>query len=410
MTLELCASTRDWIARSPSRQELLDFADWLESERYSAFVCDQHLRRLAFIVPRLAPRGRPGRYSERRLKTVFGAECGCPSRLLRFSGTHRVYKRYLLARGRFHPEVVHDRFALLRGDYARYLLDLRGFSVSCRQHHAKEVADFLRRGLRRRQQLRSLSRTDVEHFIQIRSREISRHSLQHTVGILRSFLRYLHQTRLILAPLDSLDTPRTYRAELPPRALPWATIRALLASIDPGSKAGLRDRCILHLIAYYGLRPSEIVSLHLDSIAWDTSILLVHQRKTRSDLQLPLAAPTVRLLRRYLARERNAQGFMHRELFLRARCPSGPLERYAVGDLFEKRAREAGFGFVNHHVYRLRHSFAMRLLERGVGVKAIGDVLGHRALESTCAYLRLDVSALRDVALAVPSRQGACNA
>jgi integrase/recombinase XerD len=42
------------------------------------------------------------------------------------------------------------------------------------------------------------------------------------------------------------------------------------------------------------------------------------------------------------------------------------------------------------------------LLRRGVGVKAIGDVLGHSDLESTCVYLRLDIQALRDVALPVP--------
>lgn len=46
----------------------------------------------------------------------------------------------------------------------------------------------------------------------------------------------------------------------------------------------------------------------------------------------------------------------------------------------------------------------MRLLNRGVGVKAIGDLLGHRSLESTCVYLRLDVKALRAVALPVPQQ------
>jgi len=44
----------------------------------------------------------------------------------------------------------------------------------------------------------------------------------------------------------------------------------------------------------------------------------------------------------------------------------------------------------------------MRLLNRGVGVKIIGDLLGHRTLESTCVYLRLQTEALRDVALPVP--------
>jgi integrase/recombinase XerD len=49
----------------------------------------------------------------------------------------------------------------------------------------------------------------------------------------------------------------------------------------------------------------------------------------------------------------------------------------------------------------------MRLLRRGVGVKAIGDLLGHRSLESTCVYLRLDIDMLRTVALPVPTAAAA---
>ena len=45
----------------------------------------------------------------------------------------------------------------------------------------------------------------------------------------------------------------------------------------------------------------------------------------------------------------------------------------------------------------------MRLLDRGVGVKVIGDLLGHRTLESTCVYLRLQTGVLREVALALPT-------
>jgi site-specific recombinase XerD len=45
----------------------------------------------------------------------------------------------------------------------------------------------------------------------------------------------------------------------------------------------------------------------------------------------------------------------------------------------------------------------MRLLEQGVGIKAIGDLLGHSSLESTSVYLRLHTAALRDVALPMPA-------
>lgn len=231
---------------------------------------------------------------------------------------------------------------------------------------------------------------------------MSRHSLQHVVAHLRCFLRFCHDQGKIGRPLDGIETPRTYRGELPPQALEWSTVQALIRSIDLGSKAGRRDHCILHLLAHYGLRPSEVVALRQDSIDWEAGVLHVVQRKTRSDLFLPLVPQTLRILRGYLAHERLAQGTAHPELFLRARCPSGPIERWAICDLFKKRVRLAKLELPGHNVYRLRHTFAMRLLTRGVGVKAIGDLLGHHSLESTCAYLRLDMDMLRGVALEVP--------
>ena len=247
-----------------------------------------------------------------------------------------------------------------------------------------------------------MTQADVERFIVLRSQELSRHSLQHTVAHVRAFLRYCHDHGHITSRFEPLDTPRTYRGELLPQALPWPVVRSLLASIDRQSKAGRRDYCILHLVSHYGLRPSEIVGLRLDSIDWRALTVRVWQPKTRSVLVLPLAAPTVRILNTYLRRDRLQHGASHPQLFLRARCPSGPLERTAISDIFEKRALASNLDIKGKRVYRLRHTFAMRLLARGVGVKAIGDVLGHRSLEGTCAYLRLDLDMLRDVALPVP--------
>jgi integrase len=86
--------------------------------------------------------------------------------------------------------------------------------------------------LSRRRSLQSLSRDDVERFILDRSRRISRHSLQHEVAHLRAFLLYAHDAGLVRERLDGLDTPRMYRDELPPRALPWPSVLRLLRSID----------------------------------------------------------------------------------------------------------------------------------------------------------------------------------
>lgn len=58
--------------------------------------------------------------------------------------------------------------------------------------------------------------------------------------------------------------------------------------------------------------------------------------------------------------------------------------RYAVTDIFTKRTDESGLPINGHSAYSPRHAFAMRLLARGVGLKAIGDLLGHRCLGTMC--------------------------
>ena len=401
MTDDFSRIARRLIDESSYRQELAELGAWLVAERYAPFVVEQHLRRMDYILGRL-PRGRPpGVYSAEQLRAVFSVERSPRSRLYRFAGTHRVYQRFLLARGRLRTQQPNDRFAELRRQYGQYLIDMRGPSASSRQLNAQTVADFLERAVRPGQPLRSVTRADVERFVLLRSQEISRHSLQHTVAYIRAFLRYAYDIGEMPVPLDSLDTPRTYRGELPPQAVPWPMVKALLASIDRQSKAGWRDACILHLASHYGLRPSEVVALRVDSIDWDARVLHVYQRKTRSELVLPLGRPTVQLLRNYLQHDQTRRAIDHPALFHRARCPYGPLERFAVGDILHKRSREAGLPVFGSRAYCLRHTFAMRLLARGVGIKAIGDVLGHRSLESTCTYLRLDLGTLRGVALQV---------
>jgi integrase/recombinase XerD len=405
MNIHLRPSTRRMIEESPAENEAIAFIEWLRTERYTDYTIDCHIRRLLFVMPRLWSGCSPPVLREADLLAVFGREHHPRSRFFVFAGTRRVYTRYLRAQGRLVSEPRPPSEDLILR-YDRYLIEVRGLSVSTRTHHKITLRRLLACVLSQQRSLQRLSRNDLERFILERSRKVSRHSLQHEVAHLRAFLRYAYDVGLVHEHLDGLDTPRTYRDELPPRALPWSSVLQLLRSIDRTSRGGWRDLCILHLIAYYGLRPSEVVALRLDSIDWEQELLHVYQSKTRSPLTLPLDARTLRLLRDYLQHGRAGDASHSSMLFLRARCPYIPLERTAVGDIFRKRMREAGLPDCAKHVYRLRHTFAMRLLSRGVGMKAIGDVLGHHSFYGTSAYLRLDVAMLRSVALPVPCATG----
>jgi site-specific recombinase XerD len=157
---------------------------------------------------------------------------------------------------------------------------------------------------------------------------------------------------------------------------------------------------MLFLIATYGLRACEVVALTLDAIDWRGRRLHIPQRKTGTPLVLPLTDAAGTVLLRYLQRGRPLSP--HRELFLRHRAPAGILERTAVADVFQKWVRRSGLAISFQGAHCLRHSYAVALLRRGVGLKTLGDLLGHRTAESTCAYLRLATDDLREVAMAVP--------
>jgi integrase/recombinase XerD len=317
-----------------------------------------------------------------------------------YSCTGRIFTRFLAETKRLIRVERVDPLSLLCRRYRQYLAEVRGFSVQSLQHHGSTVADFLSRGLPRHRKLSRLTAGDVEAYVQIKSKENKRQSLQHVIAHLRAFLRYCGDHGEAPAGLDAIDTPRVYRGELPPRALDWTVVRKLLASIRCRSPRDWRDHAILHLMAHYGLRPSEVAALRLDSIDWQAGTLKVEQRKTRSTLVLPLTTPTLRLLRRYLQLGRPDCDFP--ALFLRIRSPIKALKHYGVINVFKYRAAKSGLPLEATSSYSLRHAFAMRLLRRGVGIKAIGDLLGHRSLEATCVYLRLDIDMLRTVALPVP--------
>ncbi len=141
MTLDLSTNARKLIADSPAGEELAAFAVWLHAERYSTFVIQQHLRRLAFVAPKLSHCAKTKTHSAARLRTVFDAECRPRSRFHCFAGTRRAYQRYLFHCGRL-AAARPSRFGELRREYAEFVFDVRGLSVSSRRQHSDTLEDF----------------------------------------------------------------------------------------------------------------------------------------------------------------------------------------------------------------------------------------------------------------------------
>ena len=225
--------------------------------------------------------------------------------------------------------------------------------------------------------------------------------MQHVVASVRAFLQRQYAQGIVSRTLHlQIDTPQVYRLERLPRALPWTQVQALLGSINRSERFGLRDFTLLYLAAAYGLRSGELVRLTLDDIDWRGRTLRVSQTKTKNAIRLPLTDEAASFLIDYLRRARPESS--HRQLFLRMRAPDGALKPTAVHDVLEHRIGLSGLKLPQLGTHVLRHSLAAHLLRQGVGIKTIGDALGHRDIESTSIYLRLGVDDLREVALPAP--------
>ena len=80
------------------------------------------------------------------------------------------------------------------------------------------------------------------------------------------------------------------------------------------------------------------------------------------------------------------------------------LKHAAVGEAFHSWVQKSGLDIPFYGPHCLRHSVAVRLLQKGTPLKVIGDVLGHGSVGSTWTYLRLATEDLREVPLPVPGR------
>lgn len=381
---------------SPAAPWLDAFSAWHATKGYCVAALRSHLRVVRRVLEVHGAMALETRFSDADLRHLFASRV----QPKQFSGARWAFACFLRDRGQWIDTPLRCRHSVLINTYEKYLQEVRGLAAATIEQQLRYVREFLNTHCGASRGVADLTMRDVERFIAVKARRHSRRGLEIVVGALRSFLRYGHQRDLLGARLDEIDRPRHFRDERPPRAIPWDLAQKLLKSIDRRTRMGSRDHAILYLMTHFGLRTGEITYLTLKDLDLARRLLHVPQNKTRQVLSLPMSAEAVRVLRRYLKWGRPRAERL--EVFLSVLAPQRPMVRGAIAELFRRRVKDAGLPLSDHSPYGLRHGFAMRLLERGVGIKAIGDLMGHRSLESTGVYLRLNTETLRDVALSVP--------
>ena len=242
---------------------------------------------------------------------------------------------------------------------------------------------------------------DVVRFVQRQAPRLHVKRAKQLTTALRSFLHYARYHGAIALDLAAaVPTVANWSMSSIPRAIPGDAVRQLLASISRRTAVGRRDYAILLVLARLGLRASELVRLELDDIDWDAGQVSV-RGKGGYRTALPLPADVGEAIAAYLRHGRPPSPC--RRVFLRARAPirgfRGPS---AVASVVRKGLVRAGVSAPTKGAHQFRHGLATEMLRHGASLTEIGEVLRHRSPETTKIYTKVDLEALRRLALPWP--------
>lgn len=219
---------------------------------------------------------------------------------------------------------------------------------------------------------------------------------------MRSFFKFCYLAGHTNEQLSlAIPVIHTYRLNTTPRDISKQAIDKVLEVIDRKTSIGKRDYAIILLLYHYGVRGVQVRRLQLTDINWTESIIHFPACKGGKPVAMPLVQEVGEAIFIYLQEARPITEEIN--VFMTSRAPYHPLTHssvlYNIASHYQKVA-QVNLNHRGTHCYR--HGFATRGLLQGYSLKSIADCLGHKDLQSTQIYTKVDACLLSDVALEIP--------
>ena len=244
----------------------------------------------------------------------------------------------------------------------------------------------------------SVSLTDVYSYMNFLTRDkgLNAASRARKVATIRSFYKYLTNKAKLLTknPVQDLDSPRQKKSL--PKYLSLDESIDLLESVD--GKNATRDFCILTLFLNCGLRISELVNLNVTDVRDNQLRVLGKGNKERI---LFLNDACVKAIQDWMT-DRNALTLIDQNALFVTLQNRRRISVAAVHKLVKKHLADAGLDSTQYSAHKLRHTAATLMLQNGVDVRTLQEVLGHDHLNTTQIYTHVDNDDLRAAARANP--------
>lgn len=291
--------------------------------------------------------------------------------------------------------------------YVEHMIQVRGLAdatIAIRVRDARVMMASLR--IRRVRQLARLTVDQVTGFVTREGRRFCPASGRVLAASTRSFLRFLLLHELIKRDL-SVVVPSFANWQLAslPAILSADELEELVETVDTSTPVGLRNRAILLSLIDLGLRGSDVADLELEGVDLAGRVLHLRRRKQRESACVPMTKRLAAAIGEYMRRGRppDTSGTSV-VLFVQHKAPCGAaLHACGIHGVVIRQAKLAGLADRVGGSHIIRHSVASRMINAGATLKQIADLLGHRSINTTAIYAKIDLASLTQVALPWPT-------
>lgn len=235
-----------------------------------------------------------------------------------------------------------------------------------------------------------------KYLAALKQEQYSTATIARKLATLRSFYKFLVKRNYRASnPVISITSPKQERKL--PRILEYEEVQRLLNAPSANTLLGARDRAILESLYSTGMRVSELVALNTDDIDYLDEVIHI-KTKGKKERVSPIGSSALQAIQHYLElrnkRMQNDSDFDVKVLFANKRGQR--LSTRSVRRKMDKYLKIAGLD-TSISPHTLRHSFAAHMLDKGVDLKEVQQLLGHQSLSTTQVYRHLGTSKIKDM-------------
>lgn len=232
-------------------------------------------------------------------------------------------------------------------------------------------------------------------IVSLSNDEVTNRSINRKLSVLKTYFKYLIREKLITEnPLNKVVSPKTSKRL--PEFVREESMNELLDDVDFGSKfGGIRDRLIIEMFYFTGMRLSELVNLKDRDIDLNQRQLRVIGKRDKERV-IPITEPLTTSIKHYLEnREKNENFFEPNEYFFVTNKGNRIYKEFVYRCINSYLSMVSTLRKKSPHI--LRHTFATHLLNHGADLNAIKELLGHSSLAATQVYTHNTIEKLKSI-------------